>query len=273
MNLLFHCTDEYTKLKSIIENGFYPSYAKETFAGRNQKLLMVSFSYKPIEDEIKEGVYGKYKIGVELEWAKKNNVHPVHYTFEGSYYEQAVVDLIEITTAAHCLSGMLKLRDANCKIETKGFFLEQMKELTYSGITDAQAQKIEAMLHYIAEDNLWFHFFTKNYEVKLSDGKPYVAFFDREWRYIPKNGIDNTPLLIFEESFGVKSKEYENWNSDNKPHGKNIPLKIGIDDVKYIVVETKPEIAEITNLLCQRYGEEKIKSLLNMGLLNIKSFE
>jgi len=44
IDTLFHGTKKISHLTSIIKNGFYSSYANEKFAGRNTKILMISFS-------------------------------------------------------------------------------------------------------------------------------------------------------------------------------------------------------------------------------------
>lgn len=270
-DLLFHSTDDIEVLKSVIKNGFYPSYSKETFAGRDQKILMVSFSYEPIKDAIKTETYGKYKIGVTADWAKKNNLHPVHYTFEESYFEQAVVDLIEIATAGQCLTAMVELKKAKCVIETKGLFLDKMKAIAETGINEEQAKSIDGINQYITNAAFSIHFFAKNYQVKLKEGTIHTAFFDREWRYIPKQGINGHGLLLFKEAFGKESEDYKYWEKQDKPHGKNIPLVIDIADIKFLMVAEDNEIALLLAYLEEQYGREKISKLIESGSLELVS--
>lgn len=66
----FHYTDTFGILCSIIENGFYYSYCKETLKGGNNSieyaLLMVSFCDIPISKaDNHKNKYGKFAIGLK----------------------------------------------------------------------------------------------------------------------------------------------------------------------------------------------------------------
>lgn len=271
MDLLFHFTNSLETLKSIVQNGFYPSYAKESFAGREQKLLMVSFSYQPIEEAKRDITYGNYKIGVSMEWAEKNNIHPVHYTFRGSQFENQVLNLIEIGTAGMTLDGMVAVHQAKGPIKTNGFFLDKMKAIATSGINQDQAAKIMDVNNYVTNAAFNLLFFIKNYRIQLKEGTTHTAFFDREWRFVPGKGLRGYPILMPKETFGKEHEDYKHWENEKKPHGLDIPLKIDLEDIKFILVAKDDEINTMRTFLEELFTKERIDALLDSGRLEIGS--
>lgn len=86
-NSLLHFTKSIDNLKSIMENGLYPSYCLEDIAWINfiqEKFMshpMVCFCDIPIGRIGQHtGYYGKFGLGFTKEWAEKNKIFPVYYT-------------------------------------------------------------------------------------------------------------------------------------------------------------------------------------------------
>lgn len=59
LNTLFHSTDKISCLKSIITNGFNPTYSKEKIGDRDVLIAMVSFSNIPLIEARTQVDYGK----------------------------------------------------------------------------------------------------------------------------------------------------------------------------------------------------------------------
>ncbi len=271
MDLLVHTTPSLEVIKSIITNGFYPSYAKEVFGGQDQKILMVSFSYLPFDEAVKDDTYGKYKVGVSLEWATSNNVHPVHYTFEGSNFESYLLNLLHLSISMKTLGPMVTMLRAGGFVQAQGSFLKEIKELAEDGITPGQATKLEVLNEHAVKASFTILFFAKNYVVKLQNGKRHIAFFDREWRYVPAMGLNGYGSLLLPKTVdGKDAKDYLHWESQPKPHGTSIPLKIGIEDIRLIVVKNKREAKEIKNFITNKVGAGRLDNLLSTNKLRIE---
>lgn len=78
----FHYTDA-EGLLSILQNGFYGSYADEQFKDnkgniRHLYIPMVSFCDIPL-NYIKTITYGKYAIGMKRKWGNNNGLSPILY--------------------------------------------------------------------------------------------------------------------------------------------------------------------------------------------------
>lgn len=154
-NTVFHFTNSIDNLVSIFKNGFFPQYCLEDIIyllqdGVNHleyAIPMVSFCDIPLSQiQYHTKKYGKYAIGLYKNWAKKNKVNPVIYTYQKS----AITEFLA--------NNFLKFVEKVCP-ET--------------------GEQIFPLLHYVKpyEGNLW-----KNGEIKEKN----VRFYDeREWRYVP----------------------------------------------------------------------------------------
>jgi len=154
-NTVFHFTNSIDNLLSIFKNGFYPQYCLEDIIYLIQDggdhleyaIPMVSFCDIPLSQiQYHTKKYGKYAIGLYKNWAKKNKVNPVIYTYQKSAITESLA------------TNFLK-------------FLENVCPET--------GEQIFPLLHYVKpyEGNLW-----KNGEIKEKN----VRFYDeREWRYVP----------------------------------------------------------------------------------------
>lgn len=81
-NSFFHYTNE-AGLVSILQNGFYGSYADEQFKDNKGKIChlyipMVSFCDIPL-NYIETITYGKYAIGMNRVWGNNNGLSPILY--------------------------------------------------------------------------------------------------------------------------------------------------------------------------------------------------
>ncbi|RKN19227.1 hypothetical protein D7035_13945, partial [Aquimarina sp. AD1] len=82
INQIIHLTESIEVIKSILSSGFYTSYAKEVFNGKNILIPMISFAnilFRDIgENEVVN--YGKYGIVFERDSIiKKFDLNPVFY--------------------------------------------------------------------------------------------------------------------------------------------------------------------------------------------------
>ena len=88
VNHVFHYTKEWDRLENIIKTGFLPSYCKETLSeDESVYTAMVSFCNIAITETNKYLRYGKWGIGLSIDWAKKNQINPVFYVHEGTPFK------------------------------------------------------------------------------------------------------------------------------------------------------------------------------------------
>ena len=210
-NCLFHFTNDFEVLKSILKKGFIVSYCKEA----NFAIPMLSFCDIPLSQaKYHLDNYGDYVIGMKLEWAIKNKFNPVLY------------------------------------VEANSHLKEDYKK-TVRGIKNMDLDKIklEEMVNYNDATSLYDSVsrLMKPFAGTLKRGdiiKENYKFYDeREWRYIPQNhpNIKNKPLSF---------KEYEEFKKKNpKPHFPDYPIIFDSNDIKYLIVKNDKNIIELINYL------------------------
>ena len=241
---IFHYTPRFDYLRKIIKNDFIASYCDETIGNLNYLIPMVSFCNIPLSDVSKYMFYGKYGIGLSLEWAIKNDISPVIYIHENSKHKTFPVRLFELN----------KIRFDN-RVNNYGNHNSQ----TLDKIT-TQDELSELKDIYESLFQLY-----KSWKVKYR-GKEIITYQEREWRYIPEN-IDEK--FIPEDSNG-----YLEWKNKKKPHFGNSPLRItSIEDIRYIIVRKEHQRNEVMKILSNKFGISNCNNSILSGKLNILTQE
>jgi hypothetical protein len=215
-NSIIHYTDTFTKIKSILKEGFAIKYCIESLyldedKGSAAAHPMISFCDIPLSNSYKHfDAYGNYGIGLTKDWAKKNGVNPVLYMNGDSRISKILYQLIVERRDKH--SNLNKEQKANI-ILIKGF--------------------------------------AKNYSGPLKRKKintPDYRFYDeREWRLVPESiEINNEPLSVSMKFYEADKKKYNNAIS-------KVRFKFEPNDISYIIVNKTSEIPQIINLLRDIY--------------------
>jgi hypothetical protein len=217
-NTVFHFTKSINTILSILKNDFYPQFCFEDFLGTvldhpeiEKGVPMVCFCDIPLSQISKHiHVYGEYALGLSKEWAIKNKINPVLYTYSKSDFADKLKDLL-IKISYH-EDGTPKLKN----------------ELT---------DQFNSTLQYVKpyEGRLW-----KNGKWT----KEKIRFYDeREWRFIPKFTEVNEPVFLRKPE-----KDWKNFiNGANKiiSEEKHLRLSFEPKDIKYIIVKNESEILEM----------------------------
>lgn len=286
-NTLFHFTNSFENVVSILKNGFQPRLSFED--GVEEKDLsqlpdmiipMVCFCDMRLSDATRGRHtldYGNYAIGVTKDWAKSHGICPILYTFPKSKTE---------------------------KEQTSVSFTEQALGLIYGNIYEIFRTKInkeiEPNLNKIITGLGILLSYTKRYEGYLYKNwerqNDLIRFYDeREWRYVPiivnlggrnkfiydilKPIIMNanyffnteepievlvgqeTKLLDKQEYFKLQNKEFEIQS-----------LKMSSSDIQYIIVKKSNEIEkikrELWNIDSLQPDYEKIQIISMENYLN-----
>lgn len=216
---IFHYTNDFSSLHAIIENGFYPSYCKESFRTpsevRRFAVPMVSFCDIPLSG-VKEHMvkYGEYAIGLSIEWAVSNHLNPVTYLEPHSHLTIGLAGIMNFV-----------MEDWHDKLSEEEF--ERFYNNTYKGA-------------------LTILYSIKPYIGSLTiDGKTtdYKFYDEREWRYTPIIDLDDVgdyKDIFWENEFKEKEQLFP-----NKPHFKKYKIDFSVNDIKYIIVKDASEVSKL----------------------------
>lgn len=203
-NHIFHITDEFEKLESIISSATIRlSYSKENFKANGAVISkaahpMVCFSEYDIENiDDQKITYGQYAIGFEKEWARAKNIGPVLY-------------VSQFSLAAKGMETLLKAR-------------QNMKK---SNLPESLRLPIIELKCFI-KNEIGYNSYTKE---KKFDFKA-----ENEWRFVPKkNEIDH---FYISQNQSIYKKNFKKHNNMLLKH----PFGFRLQDIKIIFVSSETE--------------------------------
>lgn len=269
IDTLFHGTKKLSSLLSIINNGFYASYADEVFAERKIKILMVSFSNIPLIEARNQVNYGDYFIGLKRSWGIENKLHPVAYSYEESIYENNINYIEQEALFGARLMKIKHVKNESIKLESDPNYFQYIAELGTQNLsleTISTLEKLFSNLYTKAND---IQLYYKHYSILDKNGKVRFAYNDREWRFIPN--ITGTTNLIFESTVSKDyfNPEYSKYSLLKKPHLNEATLLFDLNDINYIVVKNKEDIQKIIKALNRKFSEKAVYQNICNGELTI----
>ncbi len=244
-NTLFHFTKSKESLISILKHNFYPQLCYENFFGTifgspqgvvgfEKAVPMVCFCDLPLSQvERHTKTYGEYAIGLSKEWAIKNKVNPVVYTYPGSDLSKKLNDLLLNFPEKEENNG----NDNPLKIDKNDFKNQLISVLQY-------VKPYEGML--------WK-------DCKYHDIK--VRYYDeREWRYIPRHCEELPKPIMLRIKGEEEAKAFSEINNMLK-NLDGLKLKFEPKDIRYIIVKSEREILsildEIINIKREKFIDYK----------------
>ncbi|MFN0036172.1 MAG: abortive infection system antitoxin AbiGi family protein [Saprospiraceae bacterium] len=264
-NSLFHFTRELPYLKSILTEGFLPSYCLENFdifkfiaEGANvssfeMAVPMVCFCDIPLS-KVKTHMttYGHYGIGLSKDWGIKYGVSPLFYVSGDSATTQSIYYSLT--------------------------YLRNHPSFGKDPILDQQHDRLTRLIR-----------FTKPYKGKSYRNGKYlnnITFYnEREWRYIP-DITDQSKRVYMESAKPWLDKEtFESLRATLGENGKtqlfslheelrrNFPLKFEANTVRYIIVEKQSDVYEIVGELRKIYDEKEAVLLSSKILTKQQIFD
>ena len=242
-NILFHQCKTFDFLKKIIlESGFRASYADELIENYEVKILMVSFSNVALFESENQINYGKYSIGLTKEWGIKNELEPVIYTYDKSVSGRTFMENLIIT-------GRMKINES---------INDTSRDMKITNLFDNTINNLA---------------YLKSHLIINKKGKEFVAYNDREWRFVHKHGEYNH--LIFKINFLTNNSnpDYNKHKPFIKPYTLKPVLHFELNDLKFIIVDKKTQKKIIFKLLFQRFGKEKVLDKIISGEIDILSRE
>ncbi|HDL01678.1 MAG TPA: hypothetical protein ENH23_05535, partial [candidate division Zixibacteria bacterium] len=251
-NTLFHFTRSIDILENILENNFYPRLCYENFFSvilnpptdfieLEKAVPMVCFCDLPLSQVNKhadEKNYGQYALGLSKEWAIKNKVNPVLYTYKNSDISQKFRELL-LNLNSH-----------------------KKNAIKYTISKDDYYNQLLSIIQYI-----------KPYEGINTKNNENTRYYDeREWRYIPRFTEDlSYPIML--RRGGEKEQNAFTEINEKIENIKELHLKFEPKDIKYIIVKSEDEILSMVDKVTKITGRGLSNTDIKILTTRIISFE
>jgi hypothetical protein len=266
-NTLFHFTSNVDIIAKILINGFRPSYCYEDFSFLNEKhdisefhIPMVCFCDIPLSKIKKHSEnYGKYGLGMDINWGIENGISPITYTLKRShvYYSLQVFER---------LFSFASVKNEN-------------EILDFSGHSKAASElsilkwNIIPMLCYLKPCRA----------IDLISGLIRKYYDEKEWRFIPgfstfpnRNpfflripttySLDNEigRMFLRKDYFSALGMQVEEALELGKKLVQAKFLKFKIDDLKYLIVQHEKDIYDLVEIINQsgKFSKKDIEKIL-----------
>jgi hypothetical protein len=261
---IFHFTQSFDILKSILSEGFKVTYCLEEYIIGNGTVglgvAMVSFADIPLS-QLNQSVsnYGHYCIGLSKKWASSNHINPVLYMEQNSYLSQIFcnyLELIESNPNLHIKYEMTTMGDG--KVNIKNIQTPE-KEIALN--------MMNGLLTFIKNSNGTL---VRKDKAEINNFNFYA---EREWRYIPsEEDLINARFLT---DIIMPKEDYNVWRSksDQKEFFPRLALKFNVNDIAHIIVDTDYEIPTIIDHIKSETNLFSNQGELELLLTKITSFE
>tara|TARA_R110002051_G_C8619491_1_gene483075 strand:+ start:65 stop:949 length:885 start_codon:yes stop_codon:yes gene_type:complete len=284
INHLYHFTDRFCVISSILLDGFKPSYTSEKFGDRNILVPMVSFMNVQLRDVGQHEVvdYGSYGIGIRRDYATEIAINPVCYVYENSIIENTIKNLHDLSIVPQIIKlakeSILDKVNSDKKIlefiKLKPEPVSAVKNLLDSISKETSSELIDSLNELATEiyENAYYQLLlSKPYKVRNKNGDTRIAYNEREWRF----GYKELGYVMETDINGKKNNDFLNWKSKCKPHfsEEKYGLKISIENISHIIVKENKEKEKVLELLYQNSGKSVIDNLINSKKLCVGKLE
>ncbi|MDR6969445.1 hypothetical protein J2X31_003476 [Flavobacterium arsenatis] len=249
INHIFHYLDNFEILIKILKNGFAPSYCKEIINDTDYYIPMVSFCNIPLRDVDLYMRYGKYGIGLSLDWALENSISPVIYTHEKTPFKNLHSKINQIQLYNLSRKMFKNILDATLNNQEDETDYKEYDELI-KNINNVTVPTIQ---------------FFKNWKTKYKS-QEIITYQEREWRYVPT--LENEKSLITKGDTEFEQLEEKVFRK--KPHLPNHILDISkIEYLRYVIIQNEKQSDRVLNTLKSKFGEENVINSILSGKLMI----
>lgn len=237
-NELFHFTDKYNSIKSILNDKFKPFFCIEDISYMYEEKRNMIFAYPmvcfcdiPLERiVVHRENYGNYGIGLKKEWGIKNHFTIVSYSFPESLKSVSFRLLIDYySEMSENLNEELRFKFKN------SLNLQLMTSKPYKGKAFNKA------------DRTW------------SENK--VRFYnEREWRFIPLvNGLSwSFTLNEFSSNYEAL---FEAIAEEQTKIQEKYKLDFTVDDITHIFLRDRKEKQKLINDIRGSYSDKELKQI------------
>jgi hypothetical protein len=265
-NSIFHFTDSFEIIKSILSDKFYGSYCKESINYNGKKapviIPMISFCDIPLKSVSQKTKYGKYGIGMSKRWAINNRLNPVLYLEKNSSLAKTTIE---------SFNGNTLLNDyLHNEIDVIGLEMDEVGDKIKQGqLPKEELSKVKNKVKNLTailkglHHSIYSLYFTKHFSDDLERNgritRNYKFYDEREWRYVPDSESDLA-------KYNMGEQQYKEWRENNKikPILESVYLEFKPHDIEFVIVEKKSEkkrMAEYIKTL-HRFNESQKENLL-----------
>lgn len=276
---LFHYTNSWETIISILEKGIYFSYSYDNLKAMFLAVPMISFCDIPLSRNNEHTKrYGNYAIGISknalLNKYPNGFWGPVNYVFNGSIVALSILAKELMSKHQTNLDEFIENRMENPIPFPDGFFTSEKGKVPY---TINEYEPLNQLNHNIQSISKFISFslgFVKPFNGINKNGEEQYNYDECEWRIILPERIklnDETYLKwIYSE------EDYKKWRGDKntiKPHIAYEPFTFDIKHLKFIVVASENEIVNCVKdimkmkMFCGKPITEDIKALLCSKLI------
>jgi len=238
---LIHITSDFDILKSIIKDGFKPSYCTEIITNdiesKSACFPMISFSNVSVEYAInKQRSYGTLGVVLDKNWGEENDLNPVLYLERKSDLTNEIV------------RGFTDIRTYSKK---------DLDDALQGQRTNHKSLLTKHIIKVFAH--------SKNYDGNLIRGgilfsEKYPYGLEREWRKITRE--DKIPYFLIGDEIENKSV----YNEKLKSIRYDFPLKY----LKGLIVESEWEEKEIKKVIMTKYNLSEFPSNIKIRINSIR---
>jgi Putative abortive phage resistance protein AbiGi, antitoxin len=237
---IFHFTNSYETIISILEEGFRVTYCLEEYELGNGTvelgISMISFADIPLA-QLNQSVsnYGSYCIGLSKEWAAKKHINPVLYMDQNSYLSQVFCDYLDLIQSKP---------DINVKYEYNE--VEEGKvEIKYIGNNENEIalKMMNGLLTFIKNSN-------GTLRRRNQPEVPNFNFYaEREWRYVPSEQDFNEARFTYIPI--LQKKSIDDWRDKDgtKQFIPRLNLNFIAQDITHIIVSSEDEVIDLISKL------------------------
>ena len=242
-NTIFHFTESIGNLEGIFKNGFFPQICCEDFIGTisNEENMekgvpMVCFCDIPLSQARKHvEYYGNYALGLSKEWAIRNQVNPVLYTYQNSSLAEKLTVL-------------------------------------FSNLFKSEKDNEDLMKHKIINQYMSIIQYVKPYEGRLWKNGTWtekqVRFYDeREWRFIPHVLLGKQTLFLRREVL------YDTLQKLNNKIKEDVDCRLSFEpkDIKFIIVSKENEVLSMIDKVKRNNFSDEEVQILTTRIISIES--
>lgn len=264
INQIIHLTNSKEALKNIVKNGFYTSYAKETFGSQNILIPMISFANILFRDIGHNEVvdYGKYGLVFDRDFViNEFDLNPVIYVKNDSNIDQIFSYNFQTSIIPQTLHLAKDFyQNCNCerfsehiKIEPISDEVKSLLDTLDTNVNDEFIDSIKLIFENYFENTLKQILLLKPFKVTNKNGESKIAYNEREWR---KSFFELNYVSEFKPN-GTENDKYNEIINLPKPHFRdNYVQEFNCKDLKCIYVETNDEVNELKEFISENINEK-----------------
>ena len=277
---LFHYTNTWKKILSILENGLYFSYSYDDIGSIFFALPMISFCDIPLSrNQEHTGRYGKFAIGISKDALLKKYPSgywgPVNYIFNGAIVNLAFRSKELYTKHKEKYNSFINDRLKSPIENPDGYIETDRGNVLFSIDEFIPITELENSISTFNKEFCFSLGFIKPFNGTNKKGKNQYNYVECEWRIILPEGIklsDGSDLnWIFSKG------EYDSWRGERskpKPHINYPTFTFLPEQLRFIVVQSDSILSKCVKdirklkMFCGQPITEDIKDILCSKLIS-----